>query len=115
MLSLMIDENAMQYGGDPAHQLDSVAATAKQLAYWMFLSEDLDQCEEISAHSLFDGEKGFQSAKGQLIKSASIGSRVISKLIGEALSRDVVEAKMSELQDSGQIAKIITAARLRVC
>jgi len=76
MLHIMVKENSTQKGGQSvAATLDSVKAVLRRLSY-LLLSRDFDDLGKILPR-LFDSEKSYHTAKGQLLTGNGLGHRVI--------------------------------------
>ena len=115
MLTMMIDENSTQNGGDPASQADSVEAAAYMLAYWLFISENEATFREISLKvEGFFKPGGFSTAKGRLINRGELGRTTLVNLVGTGnLRDDVARNRIAEMQDSGRIEVVIKKAKAR--
>ena len=114
MLIGMIAENATQYGGNPASQLDSIAGAVKMIAYWMMICDDLEGLAQFCA-GLFVSDHALQQAKGLLTTKAQIGERTIYALIGnDTLTQPTIRAKLAELNATGHMAKLVKGAFKRV-
>ena len=127
MTRIMIDENATQYGANPAACADSVLAIATDVAYHFFLAENVGLFAEISANNslICSTEKAFAKIKGKLQKGDITGDVVCVALGGKwqpnghakkgdsPLSPDAIDSALQGLKADDHLANKVFAEQKR--
>ena len=125
MISMMIAENATQHGGKPSSQADSVCAAIQRIAYWMLISETVEEFNEFEskrhpdssacAHALgfFGHNAAFTNAKKELLEEGTIGYRTVQKYIGDTLSGNAIRDTLPRLITSGHIKVVIEKSSIK--
>jgi len=120
MVSIMVRENANNYGNNPEALSDSVAAVCKLLSYWMFLSDSKDHLSVIHerCRDLLSSAKAFDTAKAQLVRDNQIGEPLIYAYLGgkgrSPLSREAIKNALANLNSTGKMVEIVGTQRTRV-
>ena len=105
MLTYMIAENATQYGGNPASQLDAVQAVIRQVAYALRICDNNADLGRILQRSVYASERAFETAKGTLLEQGLIGRDVIVKMTG--FKEHTVKGALKELQGTGFMSELL--------
>jgi ParB/RepB/Spo0J family partition protein len=120
MLRLMVDENALQAGTNPGAVINEVAAVTRRLVEIIIAGENFSRIRE---KSLFDGAKGFDTARGKLLrrlddpsKDGGIGEPLIRRYLGQGKeeqshrSHSEIREAISALKQSGRYDRIVDDA-----
>lgn len=118
MVKEMASENATQQGNSFPAQVDSVAAIARRLAYWLLISEDDAQWNELmgTPSATADGVKPnkhattFYNAKEALLRGDGMGERLIRGYC-PTLPKSAVEGAIGYLKQTGLMAGLVAKVK----
>ena len=116
MFSMMVDENATQYGGNPASQKDSIAAAYRNVGYALMISDNAEQANAILAinegDELYTGRSAFERAKTCYADKGQISHDTLVNLL--PLTGHTIRDHLASMHADGSIASLITEVEKRV-
>ena len=117
MLSIMIRENANNYGNNTESLSDSICGLACVIAYNLYIAETYEQLNTQAHESvaeLFTSSKAYDVARGQLIKRGRVGLTVLLDWLGgqeSPIKEHEIQAALGNLNSTGRLAERLSTEK----